>query len=137
MPSFPSSETRPLPIWAAERDQVDLAPIRKAKEALGLPFKVVPWWVPAPDGRAGIPDFRVLALGTRPPWICDYALVNGRGGDAGLQAALAWVLGDHEHPRATTVLDILSATFGPGVREISPEELEAEEKFRLYLTRQD
>jgi hypothetical protein len=98
----------PLPIHPAPTEAQSQA-IRDAKAALALPFQVQ--IVPAvPGGYA-----RVLALGTAPPWLCDYALVTN---PANLQAALAWVLSDDVDPRASLVIDQLRSVFGSEVTEI-------------------
>lgn len=125
-------EKRPLPIYSAAETVVDMASIKAAKAQLDLDFLVVP--------VAATPDTaeRVLAVGSKPPWVwCDYALVSERTKPEGLVAALSWVLGDEDHPRATTTLDTMVSIFGPGTVEISAEQLAAEEQYRLYLSHQD
>jgi hypothetical protein len=118
-----------LPLWYAPGFQeIDMAPIREAKAQLNLPFKVKP--VPM---RNDI-DERVLAIGSKPKFLCDYALWSGRTGAAGLTAALAWVLSDEDDPRATTIEDTLRSIM-PGTREIPQEELDSELRMYQYLNR--
>lgn len=124
-----AEEFRRLPIWHSEGLQaVDMAPIREAKAALDLDFKVKP--APA---RIDI-DERILAIGTRPPFLCDYALWSGKSGPAGLSVALSWVLGDHDDPRATTIVDTIQHFF-PGARQMTQEELDSERAMFVYLNR--
>jgi hypothetical protein len=83
--------------------------IRAAKVALALPFTVQ---IVAAVPGAGL---RVLALGTAPPWLCDYALVTD---PANLKEALKWVLSDDVDPRASLVIDQLRSVFGLSVNEV-------------------
>lgn len=125
-------------IWH-EEGAADLTEIKKAKAGMNLDAKVVPMAVsktsPPPAGA------RILAIGSRPPWVHDYALVTERTSQAGLQRALAWCFGNHEDEKATTVVDILTAAFpanGHGrLKELTREDLEAEEKMRRYIGGED
>lgn len=129
------ADERALYIWA-DGKTADLAPVKAAKAALGYGFTVKPFAVtpdsPPPAGH------RVLAIGSRPNWITDYALTSENTSPEGWQRALAWVLGEVEHdPRATLVLDILSSILPPNargemVRELTETEIEAERKLRAY-----
>lgn len=122
-----------LLIWHAG-GPADLTPIKQAKQALNVDFTVKPVAVFS-DGENDLPDLnsRVLAVGSRPPFLCDYALTSERTGPEGWQRALRWVLRlEESDPKATTILDTLTAAFGPGVREVSPEELEANQRLRDY-----
>jgi hypothetical protein len=126
------ADERALFIWSGDT-AADLAPVKAAKLALGIEAKVKPVGV----GKESPPprwDVRVLAIGSRPPWVCDYALVSERTAPEGWERALAWVLGTHDDPKATTVDDIIHATFGNDAREIPPEELEAERRYGDYVT---
>lgn len=98
----------PLPIHPAPTE-AQAASIRAAKAALALPFTVQ---IVAAVPGAGL---RVLALGTAPPWLCDYALVTD---PANLEAALKWVLSDEVDPRASLVIDQLRSVFGTNVTEV-------------------
>ena len=121
---------KPLPIYCPNREP-DLEKIKAAKLALDLPFKVIP-----EQAREATTE-RILAIDVKPYWLCDYALVTDRTSSENLQAALRWVLTEEDHPRATTILDQLTSIFGPGTREIFPDELEAEERMRSYVNRTD
>lgn len=121
---------RDLYIWSQEHP-VDLAPIKAAKAKLALDFQVRPVAVTeASDLPAW--ESRVLAIGSRPPFLCDYALTTPRTSEEGWLRAVVWVLGRNDDPKATYILDTLTAAFGPGVREISPEEQEARQRLREY-----
>jgi len=130
-----SADQKPLYIWSESK--ADLAPVKAAKLALGIESKVIPMGATT---LVDLPDLntRVLAIGTRPPFICEYALTTAGTSDAGWQRALSWVLGETEYdPKATTIEDIMVSTFGPGTREISAEELESERKMRAYVNREE
>lgn len=107
-----SGDIRPLPIWSAwplKDEEYQL--IREAKQRLGLPFL-------AQFGRAvpGSPT-RVLAIGGKPDFACEYAEVPNCY-SKGLGPALAWVLGEHDDARAMTMEETLSDMFGGTVREV-------------------
>jgi len=120
-----------LYIWSGE-ERADLAPIKAAKAALNVDRVVKPVGVTSIEQLPSL-DTRVLAVGSRPPFLCEYALTSERTSPEGWQRALSWVLGiTVDDPKATTVLDILTSTFGPGMKEISAEELAAEEKMAAY-----
>jgi len=129
------SDQKPLYIWS--EGKADLAPIKAAKLALGIEAKVIPIGVAT---LVDLPNLnaRVLAVGTRPPFICEYALTTAGTSGAGWQRALSWVLGETEYDdKATTIEDIMVSMFGAGTREISAEELESERKMRAYVNRED
>lgn len=60
---------------------------------------------------------RVLAIGEKPDWICEYAYVKEPSTQS-FKEALEWILGIREDPRGVTVIRTLREIFGPGVREI-------------------
>ena len=60
---------------------------------------------------------RVLAIGSKPDFICDYAYVANPTVES-LTAALAWCLGLKEDSRGVTMGKMLSEYFGEGVKEI-------------------
>src|SRR6478736_2078682 len=108
-------------VWADERAlyiwsngvKADLEPVKEAKRTLNISEKVHPIGV---TSLSDLPDLyaRVLAIGTRPPFICDYALTSERTSPAGWERALAWVLGVNEFDeKATTIVDVLSSIFPP------------------------
>lgn len=118
-----------LQIWSFERP--DLALVIEAKAQV-LNEKVFPAY---PRSFEDLPalDARVLAIGSRPPFLCDYALTSERTSLEGMVRALRWVLGvESDDPKATTILDTMTAAFGPGTREIPLEEQEAMQRLRDY-----
>lgn len=96
-----------------------------AKAKLSLDFLVVP--VPAFARETGrwrrMTDERVLALREVPPGLADYALVKDVDNEVSIQAALQWVLGNHQDSRAVTIDKTLA---GFGYREMSIDELKYE-----------
>lgn len=75
---------------------------------------------------------RILAIGSKPDWICDYYLVAINATQIEWMTALRWVLGDEDAPGATTVSQMMQDAM-PGAREISEAELESERRFRAYV----
>jgi len=121
-------DLHPLPIWLAEGDQLDMEKLRAAKAALELPYRIKPVDALRPG------DSRILAVGTRPPWLCDYYFIAPTASAEVWQAALRWVLGEVDDDwDATTVIDILSAMSHGPVRLIPQEELDGEAKFHDYV----
>lgn len=107
-----TDDIRPLAIWSETvLTDEDLQRIREAKQSLGLPFLVQ-------FGKAvpGVPSWRVLAIGSKPNFITEYAEVPNTQ-SAGLAEAIAWVLGEHEDSRAVNLVESMSAIFGE-VREV-------------------
>jgi len=130
------TEESDLHIWHGER-RADLAPVKAAKLALNIERKV---WPVDVRSLADLPslDSRVLAIGSRPTFICDYALTSERTSPAGWERALSWVLGVTEHDdKATTIEDVMVSIFGPGTRELSEAELESERKMAAYINGED
>lgn len=114
---------RPLVCWGPyQRDR-----LVAAKESLWLDYKVVPRGLEAPTAFE-----RVLAWGTPPPVMCEYALVTDESTDQEVEDALAWVLGEDGPDVGLTYENLLTHLLGPGVREIPPAELAAEAKIRAY-----
>jgi hypothetical protein len=121
-----------LYIWSATRP-VDMAPLKAAKLSLPVDEVIRPLYPQAPED---LPDLetRVLAIGSRPPFLCHHALVTPRTSMGGWVRALSWTLGITEHDeKATLIVDTLTAAFGPGVREVPPEEIEGMQRLRDYL----
>jgi hypothetical protein len=126
-------EVRPLWIHIEDWKRVPLEALKAAKASLDLPYKIVPEWL---DPNI-LPGARVLAIGSKPKWICDYWLIADRPEPIELARALGWALGETAaSPRATTVVDILQDAM-PGTREILPEELESERRLRAFVNRED
>jgi hypothetical protein len=107
-------------VWYPEDEPIDYARIKAAKEMLELDVLVHPHLIEAAEHEG-----RILAVGGRPPWLCDYFLIsNGSTMDV-VADALGWALDLLEDERAQTVADTLSSIFGSPCREISPQELES------------
>lgn len=118
------TEIRDLPIYG----NADMGKLKAAKERLDLPFLVRP--VKADASTSG----RVLAYGVRYPWLGDVAPVGDETSLDGLTAALSYVLGLNDDPRAITILGTLTEVFGFGVKELDSHDL-VEENRRKALGR--
>lgn len=121
---------KPLPIWCADGqlDAADLARLREAKESLWLDYTVKPC-----EATEGSIEERVLAWGTTPTFLCEYALVDPAGPDSEIEAALAWVLDEAPACRTAVTIDhFLSALLSASVREVPADELEAEQRLADY-----
>lgn len=112
--------TQPLLLWTEERPTgPEMDKLKAAKQATGVTFPVLP--------RRAFPGCggRVLAIGDKPHWLADYALVDSYD-DPRLMKALKWVLlGDEvlgEIPGPVRIIDQLRDVFGPGVKEIVPDD---------------
>ena len=133
------SDLKILWIWHRPNDTVDLDAIKLAKMELEVEYKVVPrdlteysfmneWEL----------DERVLAIGTRPPWIVDYFLVAENGSSQDWMNALSWVLGETEDDwEATSVIDILTALLPGPVRQLSDQEITDQKRLSDYQNRRD
>lgn len=110
-----SSDLRPLQIMSGKLHADDWQRIRAAKASLDLPFLITP--AKAVPGGVG----RVLAIGVKPDFVCDYAFVPDTK-SPGLIAAMEWALTDKEDPRAVTVEDMMKQIFGPETKEITNAE---------------
>lgn len=103
--------TKVLPIYPSVPTGAILTALKDAKDSLDVDYLVQP--VKAVPGSPG----RILALGKKPHFVCDYALVEKPTKES-IRNALEWVLGDHDDPRARTVVQVLEEIFGSGVQEI-------------------
>lgn len=122
---------RELLIWH-EGGAADLSAVREAKVKLDVDFQVKPRAARFPEDIPTWED-RVLAIGSRPTFLCDYALTSERTSPEGWLRALRWVLHLEEvDPKATLITDVLANIFGGPVREIPAEEIEARERLRDY-----
>lgn len=115
---------RPLPYYGP----VDWTRVRAAKDALWVDYKVVPTQVEGPNAWD-----RVLAWGGPPPFPCEYAVAADSATDEEIEQALAWVLGEPGADVGMTLDQVLATIIGPGVREITAEELAEEEAVRRRL----
>lgn len=125
----PTPFWKPLPIWCADGELAaeDLQRVRVAKESLWLDYVV------KPCAAEGSIEERVLAWGSAPPFLCDYALVDPDGPDSELEEALLWVLRETDESRvAMTIEHVLGVLLGIHVREMTPAELDAEQRLADY-----
>ena len=106
--------TQLLPIWPAPPTGAGLTALKTAKQQIPNAPLVTP--VRAVPGSPG----RILALGERPPFLCDYALVAEPTPER-IKPTLEWVLGLREDERGMTVLKKLQQLFGPETKEITDE----------------
>lgn len=124
-------------IWSGG-EPMDLQKVKEGKDALDDGITEVPLVRPVNCASWGHDDLdyltdRVLAVGSRPPFLCDYFLVGEDAGPEEFTRALAWVLRiAPDDDRANLMLDTMKRVFGPGVREVPDEELEARRKLREY-----
>lgn len=100
--------------------------LRAAKALTWIDFRVVPC-VAAPGEQD-----RVLAIGAVPDFVCDFILIGPTTPIEQVADAIEWVLGEREDPDATTVADVLGVIFGGVARELTPEDLAAEDALRRY-----
>lgn len=116
-----SEVLRPLAMYGTGRDG-DHQLLVSAKAAMNMTYKITPI-IAVPGGPT-----RVLALREIPNFLCDYALVTNPENPASLLAAMTWVLEGTEDSRATSLLEMLQAIFGPNVKEIPyvPEPIDPE-----------
>jgi hypothetical protein len=116
-----TNEVQPLLIWTDERPTPsDIEKLKRAKQSLGIAVSVIPR--KAFVGCNG----RVLAVGQKPDWICDYAYIDSFD-DPALTKKLKWIiLGDEgtgQIPGPVRTLDMLRAILGEGVTEITEEQI--------------
>jgi hypothetical protein len=104
---------RVLPIYPSVPTGGVLEALKAAKDSLDVDYLIQP--VKAVPGSPG----RILAIGKKPHFVCDYALVANPTVES-FKNALHWALGDHDDPRARTVIQVLEEIFGKGVKEIGP-----------------
>ena len=103
---------RPLPVYPAKPNGEVLEMIKQAKSQMSTELLIQP--VRAVIGSPG----RVLAIGEKPDWMCEYAYVETPNIKS-LKEALEWVLELKEDPRGVTLIKRMTEIFGPGVRELS------------------
>lgn len=132
----------PFFIYSGEDQVADLEPLKAAKATMPDLPRIRPIRVTLAnrfefsDQELGW-DSRILCIGYRLPWAGNYALVTEKTTPENLAHAIRWVVEGGDDPRASTIQDWLNHYLGPGVREISPEELESERKMRAYLNREE
>jgi hypothetical protein len=105
-------ELKPLPIYPQKPQGPILEALKQAKANLHLNYLISP--EKAAPGSPG----RVLAIGEKPNFLCEYAYVANPTVES-LQAALSWVLGITEDARGVTIARMLSEIMGGEVKEIA------------------
>jgi hypothetical protein len=105
-------ELKPLPIYPQKPQGAILEALKQAKVNLDLNYLISP--EKAVPGSPG----RVLAIGEKPNFLCDYAYVKEPTVDS-LQQALAWCLELKEDARGVTIGRMLSELWGGEVKEIA------------------
>lgn len=134
------ADERALYIWSGGV-KADLAPIKAAKERLiyerdhldgfrDVPALIRPIAVSATEPPpVGV---RVLAIGTRPPWLCDYFLVSETSSQEEWIRAFCWVVEISATDSAATKVADTLGSFWPGIREVSAEEQESERRLAAF-----
>jgi hypothetical protein len=116
MVEFTDPDARVLPIWCENMTDETWKLIAAAIRELNINFKIKP--VKAVPGSPGI----ILAIGSRPEWVCDgYALVEDPHTD-GLRVALDVILNNRHDARIVTDLKILQRFFGAEVKILEDED---------------
>ena len=100
-----------LPIWTKGERDIELPYIKEAKRQLNSDTKLIPV-------LAGPGSMRVVAIGERPPFLCDHALIKDVSNVDSVKAALTWFMEDNNDSRVTTVEKWLSRLMGAEVKEI-------------------
>lgn len=129
----------PLYIWSGA-ERADLSMVRQTVQLMRQSTGYsIPKVVPIGTSVQNPPplDARVLAIGAAPAYLCDFRLIDPAATPDEWWDALAWVMRLEEDGKATTLLDTIQATFGAKAREISADELVAEQKMSDYLNRMD
>lgn len=119
-----SSNIIPLPLVIDHTPtQADISAVKNAIDKVGLDVGVRP--VTAVAGGAD----RVIAIGTIPDFITDYAFIPSTE-SKGLPNAIRWALSDMEDERAISMADMLSEVLGCEVVELEPEKVEQKVRFQ-------
>ena len=101
----------PLPKYPGLPTSEVMGMIKEAKAQVNTDTLVKP--VRAVHGSPG----RILAIGEKPEWICEYAYIKEPSTQS-FKEALEWILGIREDPRGVTIIRTLREIFGPGVQEL-------------------
>jgi hypothetical protein len=108
-----------LPIlWAEPPTADDWHRLGEARKASGYPDLVKP--ARALQGSPG----RILAIGVKPDWLCDYDLVESTE-DPRLDEVLSWCLELTQNPWAPDYAELLSDWFGATVTFLGEEHEQA------------
>lgn len=107
-------DVTPLPVWPQKPQEPILSLLKQAKAQLQTSLLISPERaVPGSPGR-------VLAIGSKPNFLCDYAYVAEPTVES-LTAALEWCLGLKEDARGVTIGRMLSEIMGGEVREVATD----------------
>lgn len=106
------SDVIPLPVYPRKPTGENLELIKIAKQSLSVNFKIQ-----VCDAVPGSPG-RVLAIGSKPNFLCEYAYVANPTVES-LTQALAWCLHLKEDVRGVTIARMLSEIMGGEVKEIA------------------
>ena len=104
-------DVTPLPVFPTVPTGDTLTALKTAKSQLNTRVLIQP--VKAVPGSPG----RILAIGSKPNFLCDYAYVAEPTVES-LTAALSWCLGLKEDARGVTIGRMLSEIMGGEVREV-------------------
>jgi hypothetical protein len=106
------SNIKPLPVYPRKPVGAVLEALKQAKAKLPTGILITPEnAVPGSPGR-------VLAIGEKPNFLCDYAYVKEPTVES-LEQALAWCLELKEDTRGVTIGRMLSELWGGEVKEIA------------------
>lgn len=106
------TDIKPLAVYPRKPSGDVLEALKTAKANLHTSVKISPEnAVPGSPGR-------ILAIGEKPNFLCDYAFVANPTVDS-LQQALSWCLGLTEDARGITIVRTLREIFGEGVTEVA------------------
>ena len=113
------TDVNPLPVYPRRPQGTTLELLKQAKAQLQTSLLISPEnAVPGSPGR-------ILAIGEKPNFLCDYAYVANPTVES-LTQALAWCLGLQEDARGVTIGRMLSEIMGGEVRELRAETVLAE-----------
>ena len=109
-----TTDVKLLHIFTKGDRDTQLPLIKEAKRQLNIDAMVKP--------AVATPGFdRVLALGERPDFICDHALVRDVNNVESLKAALHWCITGEPDSRVTTMEKHLSLIMGVKVERVDDE----------------
>lgn len=107
-----------LPIlWSNPPTDADWAALSAARSTAGHTEQIRP--ARAVHGSPG----RILALGTHPDWVCEYAMVEDLTDSVSLALALGWCLGLNEYDNTPAEEEQLSRMMGCTITLKSVEEI--------------
>lgn len=118
------ADVRPLALlFGTEPTAADWERLWAIKTELNPPF-VVQRAKASPGGQS-----RVLAIGARPDFVCDYAYIPDVN-SPGLKNAMMWALSFIKDERAVTAADMLGEMLGCEVKELPMEKHEQIVRFK-------